>query len=469
MYYQGLLLFQRIRILFVLCYTFYMVKIQQQFICQDCGSAFAKWSGRCLSCGAWDSLVENQVSVNPKEIEVAIQKPQQITNVKNDRLTRFSTGVGEIDRVLGGGIVPGSLVLLSGDPGVGKSTLTLQLAGHVASTKSVLYISGEESAGQIGLRAKRLGVNTDRLEVLSSTDIYQADAHAKSGRYGLIIVDSIQTMVNSQSSSVAGSISQTTTCAHILLNAAKQYDTAFLVIGHVTKEGNLAGPKLLEHLVDVVLHLEGDRFGVLKILKGAKNRFGPTDEVGILEMKERGFSQVNSPSQVLLEERSNLPGSVIFATLEGSRPILVEVQALVSPSVFGYPKRTATGVDLNRLNLLAAVVTKRGGIDLSNQDIYVNIVGGIKITEPAVDLAIILALATAYYNICLPPKLVVFGEVGLSGEIRSVSLSQVRLKEAKRLGFGGAYVPRGVKSNNITTPATIGEVIQILRQLKTKK
>lgn len=443
-----------------------MAKSQTQFVCQNCGASFSKWSGKCLSCGAWDSLVENQTSSAPAAVKA--QPVASIGSIKNEKFARLASGLGEVDRVLGGGIVPGSLVLISGDPGIGKSTLVLQLAAHVAAKKPTLYISGEESASQISLRASRLGAVADGLDVLASTDIDQAAAHAHGGRYGLIIVDSIQTMTSSGSSSAAGSISQITTTANILLKTAKSSGTAMVVVGHVTKEGNLAGPKLLEHLVDVVLHLEGDRFGIMKVLKSTKNRFGATSEVGILEMGKHGFEPVESPSQLLLEERKNLPGSVILATLEGSRPILVEVQALVSPSVFGYPKRASVGFDFNRLGLLAAVLTKRGGVDLSNQDIYVNIVGGIGVAEPAADLAIILALASAYHNIALPPELVVFGEVGLSGEIRSVSLSALRLKEAKRYGFGKAYAPRGNKQAGVSSPENIGQLVKQLRQLKTK-
>lgn len=442
-----------------------MAKSQSQFICQNCGASFSKWSGKCLSCGAWDSLVENQIATSAKS-SVSLQQPQSILKVKNEQFDRIKSGLVEVDRVLGGGIVPGSLVLLSGDPGIGKSTLVLQIAGNTANHKPVLYISGEESASQIGMRAGRLKIKADDLDVLSSTDINQASAQAQTGKYSVIIIDSIQTMVAAQSGSAAGSMSQITTCANILLNTAKQSGAAMIVIGHVTKEGNLAGPKLLEHLVDVVLHLEGDRFGVMKVLKSAKNRFGSTSEVGILEMKEQGFVEVDSPSQVLLEERSNLPGSVILPTVEGSRPILVEVQALVSSSVFGYPKRTAVGIDYNRLGLLAAVATKRGGIDLSNQDIYVNIVGGIKINEPAADLAIILALASAYHNKPMPSDSIAFGEVGLSGEIRSVNLPELRIREAKRFGFTRLFAPQEMKSSRENNSNNIGELISQVRQLK---
>lgn len=332
-------------------------------------------------------------------------------------------------------------MLLSGDPGIGKSTLVLQLSGHVGSG-GVLYASGEESAAQIKLRAERLGLGRASVDLVCETDVDAVAAAIESGGYKLAIIDSIQTMSTSALTGAAGSVGQITACAQILQSVAKRHNTALLVIGHVTKEGSIAGPKILEHLVDVVLYLEGERYGAFKALRSIKNRFGSTNEVAIFEMEEAGLVPVENPSAALLAERQPGPGSVVLPTMEGSRPILVEVQALVSPSVFGYPRRTAAGCDLNRINLLAAVMGKRAGIDLSAHDVYVNIVGGLKITEPAADLAIILSIASAYKNAAVPPDLVAFGEVGLSGEIRSVTNAAGRVAEAKKLGFKRAIAPQ---------------------------
>ena len=332
-------------------------------------------------------------------------------------------------------------MLLSGDPGIGKSTLVLQLAAILAQKHSVLYISGEESASQIKLRADRLGVGDSGLELLTETDVDSIAATIDAGSYSLVIIDSIQTMAVEMLSGSPGTVGQITASAQMLQTVAKRKHAAMVIIGHVTKEGSIAGPKILEHLVDVVLYFEGDRYGGFKALRGIKNRFGSTSEVGIFEMKNEGLVAVENPSAALLAERQPGPGSVVLATLEGTRPILVEVQALVSPSPFGYPKRTAAGVDLNRLNLLVAVLTKRAGLSLGDQDIYVNIIGGLKVTEPAADLAIILSIASAFTNKSISNDLVVFGEVGLNGEVRSVGQVDKRLAEAKKLGFKRAIGP----------------------------
>jgi DNA repair protein RadA/Sms len=363
---------------------------------------------------------------------------------------------------MGGGIVPGSLTLLAGDPGIGKSTLVLQVAANIAKAKKVLYVSGEESAAQVKLRGGRLKNLHTEFDFLGSTDIDEVFAQAETGQYELIIIDSIQTMVSQNLSGAAGTTSQITNNTNALVRIAKSTHTAFVIIGHVTKEGNVAGPRLMEHLVDTVLYLEGERYGLLKLLRSVKNRFGATNEVGMLEMKETGLESVGNPSEALLQERQELPGSVIYVGMEGSRPILVEVQALVSPSVFGYPKRVADGFDMNRLGLLCAVMQKRGGINLSSSDVYVNIVGGIRLNEPAIDLAIILAIASSANGKVIPPSTVVFGEVGLSGEIRSVAMPQVRLKEAKKLGFERAIVPWTVKQTDSKPVRTIRDAIKTL-------
>lgn len=417
-----------------------------------------------MSCGAWDSLVEMSTSSSAVKLPAKI-KLEKLSDLEIKHFNRIGSGISEVDGVLGSGFVAGSLVLLSGDPGIGKSTLVLQLAANIASGHRVLYVSGEESAHQIKLRAGRIleGSTTPKFEFLGSTDIDQVLAQASSGDFDFIIIDSIQTMSSASLSAAPGTISQITNNTNRLLQTAKQTNTTFIIIGHVTKEGNLAGPRLLEHLVDTVLYLQGERYGQLKLLRSVKNRFGSTNEVGVLEMTDKGLVEVSDPSALLLDERQDLPGSVVFPAIEGSRPILVEVQALVSPSVFGYPKRTAAGVDLNRLNVLAAVATKRGSINLSSSDIYVNIVGGIRVNEPAIDLAIILAIASAFYNQPLASDLVAFGEVGLSGEIRSVPMTDRRLAEANKLGFKKAIVPPNTKSSNVTNVRTIIEAVNKIK------
>lgn len=386
-------------------------------------------------------------------------RPEKLAEVATRKLPRMDTKIAEVNQVLGGGMVPGSIILLSGDPGIGKSTLVLQLAAHIAEKRPVLYVSGEESTNQIKLRADRLGISAENLELLSETSADSIAATIEHGEYGFVIIDSIQTMAADALTGVAGSVGQITASAQILQRVAKQNHIAMVIIGHVTKEGSIAGPKVLEHLVDVVLYLEGDRYGTFKALRGIKNRFGSTSEVGIFEMQEKGLIPVPNPSAALLAERQEAPGSVVLATLEGTRPILVEVQALVAKSPFGYPKRTASGFDLNRLNVLVAVLTKRAGLNLSDQDIYVNIIGGLKITEPAADLAIILAIASAFKNKPVAHNLIAFGEVGLSGEIRSVSNVSGRLAEAKKLGFQYAIGPNKSSQTDMNRVKTISEAV----------
>lgn len=445
-----------------------MAKTHKQFVCQNCGATTSKWGGKCMQCGAWDSLVESIAPTTMTGNKIgslpSIEKVQTLAHIEPGKTPRMTTNSGEVDTVLGGGIVPGSLILLAGDPGIGKSTLVLQLAADISAgqDKKVLYVSGEESAGQIKLRAERIKGLSETFDFLATTNLDQVLAQTFSTNYDLIIVDSIQTMASESVASAAGTVSQVTNGANALMQAAKSTNTAFVLIGHVTKEGSLAGPRLLEHLVDTVLHLEGEKFGAVKFLRSVKNRFGSTNEVGVLEMTDTGLLPLKNPSGMLLEERSDSPGSVVFATMEGTRPLLVEVQALVSPSVFGYPKRAAVGVDLNRLGLLCAVMTKRGGVNLSASDVYVNIVGGLKISEPALDLAIILAIASAYKNAIIDSNTVVFGEVGLSGEIRSVNSSERRLKEAQKLGFGNGIVPPSVKGPNFKSPKSISEAIALI-------
>jgi DNA repair protein RadA/Sms len=432
-----------------------MAKTAVQYVCQQCGATQGKWSGKCDQCGAWNSFVESQVVVSGKGgggSRVAA-RPEKLAAVETKRLPRIDSGIGEVNQVLGGGIVPGSIMLLSGDPGIGKSTLVLQLAAQIAQKSSVLYVSGEESSSQIKLRADRLGVEATGLDLLTETNTDTVAATIEAGEYSLVIIDSIQTMAVEALTGSPGSVGQITASAQMLQQVAKRRHIAMIIIGHVTKEGNIAGPKVLEHLVDVVLYLEGDRYGAFKALRGIKNRFGSTAEVGIFEMKDAGLAPVANPSEALLAERQEAPGSIVLATVEGTRPILVEVQALVSRTAFGYPKRTASGFDLNRLNLLIAVLQKRAGLNLSDQDIYVNIIGGLKITEPAADLAIILAIASAFKNEPTAHNLIAFGEVGLSGEIRSVSNVGGRLAEAKKLGFKYVVGPSNLASGTTVSRA----------------
>jgi len=354
---------------------------------------------------------------------------------------RLKSGMPDVDVVLGGGIVAGSVNLIAGQPGIGKSTLLLQLADAVAQTHKVLYVSGEESGHQIGLRAERLGVGGKSLELATSTSADDIAATIATNNFDLVVVDSIQTIAAAAISSAAGSVSQITNSTQLLIQAAKQSGTAVVLVGHVTKEGSIAGPKVLEHVVDVVLQLEGDRYGGFKVLRATKNRFGPTTEAGIFEMDERGLKPVDNPSAALLAERQISDGSVVLATLEGTRPLLVEVQALVNKTSYGYPKRAASGIDLNRVNLLVAMLERRTKLSLADQDIYVNIVGGMRITEPAADLAVCMAIGSAAKGLQLKANAVVFGEVGLSGEVRHVPFVEKRLAEAKKLGFEAAIGP----------------------------
>lgn len=425
-----------------------MAKNSARFVCQECGNVESKWSGKCGNCGSWNSFVEEKPQATPlgSVTGAKLEATPATKVIANAHTARLSSDIDEIDQVLGGGIIPGSVILLAGEPGIGKSTLLLQLANSLAKKSSVLYVSGEESLNQIKLRADRLNALNAKLELATSTSSDDIASTISSGEYQLVVVDSIQTMATANVSSSAGTVSQITNSAQLLQNSAKNSHTAVLIVGHVTKEGNIAGPKILEHLVDVVLHLEGERFGGFKLLRGVKNRFGSTNEVGIFEMSSSGMTPVQNPSEAFLAERSGGDGSVVFPSLEGSRAVLVEVQALVSASPFGYPKRTAVGFDLNRLNLLVAVLTRRAGLNLGTQDVYVNIVGGLKLAEPAADLAVCLAIASAFRKKPTTTQTVVFGEVGLSGEVRRVEQSEKRLAEAKKLNFTKAISVANTKT-----------------------
>ena len=415
------------------------------YVCQNCGAMTSAWAGRCPQCGEWNTLQE-EVVLSSKTTAAGgvagqILRPESVDKLVLHDQPRLTSGIAEIDTIFGGGIVGGSVNLLAGQPGIGKSTLLLQLAYTVAAHVPVLYVSAEESAHQVGLRANRLGAVRPELQLATSVSADDIASTIMSRKYKLVIVDSIQAVSCAAISSAAGTVSQITNSTHLLTAAAKQTDTALILVGHVTKEGMIAGPKILEHVVDVVLQLEGDRYGGFKVLRAIKNRFGSTNEAGIFEMVESGLKPVSNPSAALLAERQVSDGSIVLATIEGTRPLLVEVQALVNKTSYGYPKRAASGIDLNRVNLLVAMLERRTKLQLADQDIYINIVGGMKITEPAADLAVCMAIGSAAKGLQLKANAVVFGEVGLSGEVRHVPLADKRIAEAKKLGFDAAIGP----------------------------
>lgn len=426
-----------------------MAKARSNFVCQNCGASYPKWTGKCENCGEWNTLVEQIVetkgtsAVARSHSRGKILKPQSMRSIAaEDSVRRLPTGIADLDTVLGGGILPAGVMLLAGQPGIGKSTLLMQVAAHVAEQSAVLYVSGEESASQVKLRATRLGATSgDDLQFVASTSADDIAATIRSGQYKLVIIDSIQTLSLEEIASAPGTVSQITNSSNVIIRAAKASGAAVILVGHVTKEGSIAGPKVLEHLVDVVLQFEGDRYGGFKVVRAVKNRYGSTSEAAIFEMNDKGLRVVENPSAALLAERQNADGSVVLATLEGNRPILVEIQALVNSTNFGYPKRTASGFDLNRLNLLIAVLEKRTKLNLSDKDIYVNVVGGLKLADRAADLAVAMAIASAAAGRKLDDGLVVFGEVGLGGEIRSAQGADKRLNEAKKLGFTQAIAP----------------------------
>ena len=425
-------------------------------MCQNCGANYPKWTGKCENCGEWNTLVE-QAPVSGGKSAVArsasgghVLTPQTMESITAEEAARrMATGYDDLDAVLGGGILPGGVILMAGQPGIGKSTLLLQVASEVGKSQPVLYASGEESASQVKLRAERLGANTrEQLHFVASTSADDIAATIRTGNYKLVVIDSIQTLSLDEITSAPGTVSQITNSSNAVIRAAKEAGAAVVLVGHVTKEGSIAGPKVLEHLVDVVLQFEGDRYGGFKVVRAVKNRYGSTNEAAIFEMHEQGLRVVENPSAALLAERQNADGSVVMATLEGTRPLLVEIQALVNPTSFGYPKRTASGFDLNRLNLLIAVLERRTKLNLSDKDIYINVVGGLKLNDPAADLAICMAIASAAAGRRLDDGLVVFGEVGLGGEIRSVHSGDRRVAEAKKLGFTEAIAPKSSAKNS---------------------
>ncbi len=442
-----------------------MAKIKSIFECQHCGAQSTKWAGKCANCNSWDSFVE----IKPKDLEVlkkgesqgiSESKPIALSEVEIDSISRFSSGEDELNIVLGGGIVPGGLYLIGGSPGVGKSTLLLKTSMNLSQNKPVLYVSGEESASQIRLRAERLGKISKNLFLLNVIDLEAIEENLRSAKYEICIIDSIQTMYSSAISSAPGSVSQVKECTFLLLRLAKELQISIFIIGHITKEGSIAGPRILEHMVDCVLYFEGDPSREIRILRSFKNRFGATNEVGIFEMNENGLVSAKNASKLFFSRRESVAGSAISVVLEGSRPIVLEIQALVSESNF--PRRSATGFELNRLNMLLALLERKLSVPLGHYDVFVNVVGGMKISETSVDLALIAAIVSSYKNRPLSAKSAFIGEVSLVGDIREVSNIDSRLKELESYGFETAIIPKKPKNTYNIKLFTANDVTKIL-------
>ena len=431
-------------------------KIKSVFFCQECGYESSKWMGQCPGCRQWNTFVEE--TVKPKAAAVKgvsaatsggdATSPKTLSEIVLNDEERYDTHIGELNRVLGGGLVKGSLILVGGDPGIGKSTILLQVAGNISGDKrDVLYISGEESLQQIKLRANRIGGFNEQLKFMCETNLSNIEETISRFKPQVVIIDSIQTMYNESVSSAPGSVSQVRESTSVLLRIAKSMNISIFIVGHVTKEGQVAGPRVLEHMVDTVLYFEGDRHASYRILRAVKNRFGSTNEIGVFEMQEKGLAEVTNPSEFMLDGRpEGASGSIVTCSVEGTRPILIEVQALVTRTNFGFPRRQANGTDYNRVNLLMAVLEKRIGLQMSDFDAYVNLAGGMKVAEPSLDLGICLALVSSFKNKPISDDVIAFGEVGLSGEVRSVSMGESRVSEAKKLGFKTCIVPKALES-----------------------
>lgn len=448
-----------------------MSKPKTHFVCQSCGAVTARWMGKCPECAEWNTLAEEQLldeGTYTRPSIVPAGKPIAVSDGSQPPPVRISTGMSECDRVLGGGIVPGSLMLVGGDPGIGKSTMMLQLSHHLASgLGKVLYVSGEESFGQARLRADRLKAIHDRLMIYTETSVTRIAKEIQKGDYACVVIDSIQSVYSSQLSGVPGSLSQVRECANEFLRLAKGRGVPIFLVGHVTKDGTIAGPRLLEHLVDTVLYFEGEGRQSLRILRGVKNRFGSTNEIGVFEMRDTGLHPVANPSALFLNERpEGVSGSVVIPSVEGTRPLLVEVQALVGDSHAGSPRRTVTGVNPNRVNLLLAVLEKRAGLHFSDRDVFVNVAGGVKLDEPAADLAVALALVSSFRNIPVAATLVAFGEVGLAGEVRAVDMAQQRVAEASKFGFDQCILPRGCARNIVANGVKLRPVGELEASLE---
>lgn len=445
------------------------------FFCQQCGYESVKWMGQCPACKEWNSFVEEPVvpkmGAGSVKTRTPSSEPVTLSKVEMTKQERFTTGISELDRVLGGGIVPGSLVLVGGDPGIGKSTLLLQVCRNLAAAnRKVLYISGEESLQQIKIRAQRIGDFSDSLKLLCETNLDDITAVLQKERPEAVVIDSIQTMYTEAVSSAPGSVSQVRQATNVFLQLAKTMNITIFLVGHVTKEGVVAGPRVLEHMVDTVLYFEGDRYAAYRVLRGVKNRFGSTNEIGVFEMCKEGLAEVLNPSEYMLSGKpEGASGSIVACSIEGTRPILLEIQALVCKTSFGLPRRTAAGADLNRVNLLMAVLERRAGIPMSSCDAYINIAGGIRMNETAIDLGIVLAIVSSYKEIPVSEKTICFGEVGLSGEVRAVTMTKQRIQEAKKLGFEECIIPKVsltkdimVDGIRITGVSNVREAISII-------
>ena len=444
-------------------------KEKSVFFCQECGYESAKWLGKCPGCGQWNTFVEELVSKQKTDAARLIpsSEPVMLQEIYYDDVLRVDTGIPELNRVLGGGMVPGALMLLAGDPGIGKSTLTMQLAGNIRMKEHVLYVSGEESRQQLKMRAQRLGVATEQLYILTENNLSVIEKHIEKIQPGLLILDSIQTVYLPEITSAPGSVSQLRECTGKLLQWAKGLGLSVVVVGHVTKDGSVAGPRVLEHMVDTVLFFEGERHNQFRILRALKNRFGSTNEIGVFEMQEQGLHEVSNPSEVFLSERpEDTVGSVVVPCMEGTRPVLVELQALVASSPYGQPRRMTNGADYNRMAMLLAVLEKKMRLPIGNHDIYLNVVGGLKIDEPAIDLGIVAALVSSMQNRPLLADAVVLGEVGLTGEVRTINFLEKRLIEAEKMGFRVAVVPQGNLKQNQKYPIEVKGVRNVSEALR---